>query len=59
MIAMPVAACGGSKVASVSGLKGILGDDLLTAQGKTRKDQEKIDATLEAGISAGIWNRPN
>lgn len=43
---------------TVAGAKGVLGDDLLTAKGKTRSDQYKIDVTLERGIGAGIWARP-
>lgn len=50
--------CGPSRVASVSGLNGVLGNDLLSARGATRDDQRKIDATLERGIAAGVWNRP-
>ena len=50
--------CGPSSVASVSGAKGILGTELLSAKGKTRDDQRKIDKTLERGITVGIWNRP-
>jgi hypothetical protein len=58
MLAMPLAGCGMSAAPSAKGISGILGDDLLTARGATRDDQRKIDKTLEAGISAGIWSRP-
>jgi hypothetical protein len=42
----------------VSGLNGVLGNELLSARGATRDDQRKIDTTLERGIAAGVWNRP-
>jgi hypothetical protein len=42
----------------VSGLNGVLGNDLISARGATRDDQRKIDTTLERGIAAGVWDRP-
>ena len=58
VMAAALTGCGPSRVASVSGLNGVLGNELLSARGATRDDQRKIDTTLERGIAAGVWNRP-
>ena len=58
VIAVVLSGCGTSAVRSVSGLNGLLGEDLVSARGATREDQRKIDVTLERGIRSGIWNRP-
>ena len=58
---MPLTACGTSGLGSVGSsdksVHGVLGYSLLTAQGKTRKDQQAIDETIEAGIKTGIYHR--
>jgi hypothetical protein len=51
-------ACGASGGATVLGIKGSVSDALMTAKGKTRVDQAKIDETAESGIRAGLWDRP-
>lgn len=45
-LALPLAACGISGPASVSGLSRAVGDDLPGAQGKAVEDQDKIDLTM-------------
>jgi hypothetical protein len=42
----------------VTGVKGSIPDDALLACGLSRGDQYQINRTGEAGIGAGLWNRP-
>lgn len=51
------AGCSTSPPADASGLRRVVGTDLIGARGATDRDQRKIDRTV-AGICAGkVWTR--
>ncbi|WP_246251547.1 hypothetical protein [Rhizobium rhizoryzae] len=55
---MPVlSACGTSHPADVSGLRRVVGTDLIGARGATAEDQRKIDRTVVGICAGGIWTR--
>lgn len=57
MIATTLAACGSSPVADAKGVCLAIGKELVGARGKARRDQQKIDATLERMIGASCITR--
>ncbi|KKX33631.1 hypothetical protein [Rhizobium sp. LC145] len=50
-------ACGTSAPKSVSGLRRVVGTDLIGARGATPADQRKIDRTVVGICSADLWSR--
>ncbi|MFJ1307868.1 hypothetical protein [Agrobacterium sp. P15N1-A] len=52
-----LAGCGISGPGDVSGLRRVVGTDLVGARGATQEDQRKIDRTV-AGLCGGdVWSR--
>ncbi|WVT75223.1 hypothetical protein QM996_09125 [Sinorhizobium chiapasense] len=51
------AGCGTSQPASVPGLRGVVGTDLIGARGATPADQRRIDRTVVGLCAAEIWTR--
>lgn len=52
-----MAGCSTSSPASVAGLRQTIGNELPGAQGKTRKDQNKIDDTVARACAAEVFTR--
>ncbi|CAN7515343.1 MULTISPECIES: hypothetical protein [Brucella/Ochrobactrum group] len=52
-----LAGCGHSGPANVSGVRSVLGTDLLGARGATDADQRKIDRTIVRGCAGGVWSK--
>lgn len=52
-----LAGCGTSHPASVPGLRGVVGTDLVGARGATPADQRRIDRTVVGLCAAEIWNK--
>ncbi|HEV7306428.1 hypothetical protein [Ensifer sp.] len=50
-------ACGTSQPASVPGLRGVVGTDLVGAHGASAIDQRKIDRTIVGLCAADIWTK--
>ncbi|MCJ8030000.1 hypothetical protein KYK30_31710 [Shinella yambaruensis] len=57
--ALTAAGCGTSAPADVTGLRRVVGTDLVGARGATAGDQRKIDRTVVALCAAGVWSRPD
>ncbi|ABS12993.1 hypothetical protein I6H96_11230 [Brucella anthropi] len=57
MSALTLAGCGHSGPANVSGVRNVLGTDLLGARGATEADQRKIDRTIVRGCAGGVWSK--
>ena len=55
--ALMLAGCGHSGPANVSGVRSVLGADLLGARGATDADQRKIDRTIVRGCAGGVWSK--
>ncbi|MEN5277293.1 hypothetical protein ABE527_10110 [Brucella sp. TWI432] len=55
--ALTLAGCGHSGPANVSGVRRVLGTDLLGARGATDADQRKIDRTIVRGCAGGVWSK--
>src|SRR5690606_14093219 len=55
--ALTLAGCGHSGPANVSGVRNVLGTDLLGARGATEADQRKIDRTIVRGRAGGVWSK--
>lgn len=55
--ALMLTACSTSKPAAVtgSGLRQVVGTDLIGARGATRGDQNKIDATVAGLCGGSVW----
>jgi hypothetical protein len=56
MPAVMLAGCGVSGPATVSGLKRVVGTDLLGARGLTDFDQRKIDRTVVRLCAGGVYS---
>lgn len=41
----------------MSGVRNVLGTDLLGARGATDADQRKIDRTIVRGCAGGVWSK--
>nr|DAE48873.1 MAG TPA: hypothetical protein [Caudoviricetes sp.] len=41
----------------MSGVRNVLGTDLLGARGATETDQRKIDHTIVRGCAGGVWSK--
>lgn len=41
----------------MSGVRSVLGTDLLGARGATEADQRKIDRTIVRGCAGGVWSK--
>ncbi|OYR26188.1 hypothetical protein CEV34_2499 [Brucella pseudogrignonensis] len=41
----------------MSGVRSVLGTDLLGARGATDADQRKIDRTIVRGCAGGVWSK--
>jgi Ni2+-binding GTPase involved in maturation of urease and hydrogenase len=52
-----VAGCTTLAPANVSGLRRVVGIDLIGARGATSTDQRKIDRTVVGICAAGVWTR--
>ncbi|MDR6432044.1 hypothetical protein [Brucella pseudogrignonensis] len=52
-----LAGCGHSGPANVSGVRSVLGSDLMGARGATDVDQRKIDRTIVRGCAGGVWSK--
>jgi len=50
-------ACGTSHPADVSGLRRVVGTDLIGARGATPADQRKIDRTVVGLCAGGVWSK--
>ncbi|MDF1606942.1 hypothetical protein PZ897_01995 [Hoeflea sp. YIM 152468] len=57
MIALVLAACGTSAPANVSGLRNVVGTDLIGTKGATADDQHKINRTVTGICAASVWTR--
>ncbi|WP_457584351.1 hypothetical protein [Ensifer canadensis] len=60
LITIPVltlAGCGISAPKTVTGLKSVVGVDLVGARGATPADQRKIDRTVVGLCAAAVWTR--
>ncbi|MDO3434312.1 hypothetical protein QWJ46_16655 [Rhizobium sp. CBN3] len=60
LIMMPaamLAGCGTSGPADVSGLRRVVGTDLIGARGATDAEQRKIDRTVVRLCAGGVWSR--
>ncbi|MCD4509701.1 hypothetical protein LQT97_00490 [Brucella pseudogrignonensis] len=55
--ALMLVGCGHSGPANVSGVRSVLGTDLLGARGATDADQRKIDRTIVRGCAGGVWSK--
>lgn len=55
--ALLVAGCGTRPPGNATTLRQIVGTDLIGARGMTRKDQGKIDATIEGLREAGVYSQ--
>ncbi|AUX76784.1 MULTISPECIES: hypothetical protein [Sinorhizobium] len=55
MPALILAGCGTSAPANVSGLRGVVGTDLVGARGATAADQRRIDRTVVGLCAASVW----
>lgn len=56
-LALMLGGCGISGPANVSGVRGVIGTDLLGAHGATPLDQRKIDRTIVRGCAGGVWTK--
>ncbi|WP_273727625.1 hypothetical protein [Brucella gallinifaecis] len=54
---LTLAGCGHSRPANVSGVRSVLGSDLMGARGATDADQRKIDRTIVRGCAGGVWSK--
>ena len=52
-----LAGCGTLAPADVSGLRRVVGTDLIGARGATDADQRKIDRTVVRFCAGGVWSR--
>lgn len=41
----------------MSGVRSVLGSDLMGARGATEADQRKIDRTIVRGCAGGVWSK--
>ncbi|MCA1370010.1 hypothetical protein I6F15_21735 [Bradyrhizobium sp. BRP14] len=57
MPALLLAGCGTSGPASVSGLREVVGTELVSARGATPADQRRIDRTVVGLCAASVWTR--
>lgn len=55
--ALMAAGCTTSQPANVSGLRRVVGTDLVGARGATPGDQRKIDRTVVGICAAGVWTQ--
>lgn len=57
--ALMLAGCSTSKLAAVDtdGLRTVVGTSLIGAQGRTPRDQMKIDSTAAGLCGAGVWSK--
>ncbi|MEY9163162.1 hypothetical protein ABIE78_001281 [Sinorhizobium fredii] len=55
MPALLLAGCGTSGPANVSGLREVVGTDLVGARGATAADQRRIDRTVVGLCAASVW----
>jgi len=55
--ALMTAGCGTSAPADVTGLRRVVGTDLIGARGATAVDQGKIDRTVVGLCAGGVWTR--
>ena len=56
-VALTLAACGTSPPVDASKLDRVVGTDLPGAQGKTLKDQDRIDSAVAGLCGAGIYGK--
>ncbi|WP_085929559.1 hypothetical protein [Ensifer sp. BR816] len=57
MPALILAGCGTSAPANVSGLREVVGADLVGVRGATPADQRRIDRTVVGLCAASVWTR--
>lgn len=55
--ALTLAGCGTSGPVDASGLRRVVGTDLIGARGATPQDQRKIDRTVVGVCSGGVWTK--
>lgn len=55
--ALTAAGCGTSAPADATGLRRVVGTDLVGARGATLADQRKIDRTVVGLCAGGVWNK--
>ncbi|MGV1752780.1 hypothetical protein [Agrobacterium sp. CG674] len=56
-LTIALAGCGISGPGNVSGLRRVVGTDLIGARGATPADQAKIDRTAVGICAGGVWTR--
>lgn len=54
--AVMAAGCGTSAPADATGLRRVVGTDLVGARGATASDQRKIDRTVVGLCAGGVWS---
>ncbi|OAP35806.1 hypothetical protein AU381_16605 [Sinorhizobium glycinis] len=57
MPALLLAGCGTSGPANVSGLRDVVGTDLVGVRGATAADQRRIDRTVVGFCAASVWTK--
>ncbi|WP_245269652.1 hypothetical protein [Ensifer sp. WSM1721] len=55
--ALLLAGCGTSGPGSATGLRNVVGTDLIGARGATPADQRKIDRTVVGICAAAVWTQ--
>lgn len=55
ILALMLAGCGTSAPKNVTGLRSVVGTDLVGARGATAADQRKIDRTVVGLCAANVW----